>query len=230
LGIYYYPTKKPALMEQFERWLDHARPVFESRLGTQLTDTLLREAPQRYETLLPELPYIGGDANPLTPTLIAAAWWLVVYRVLANHGKQVEDVGTLIRAFHDAKTAQLPPEERQKIGAHRFSETYLDQQRTLAVESQQRRYPGDWVYVFVEGDGEVFDYGIDYLECAIHKFYTVQGVPELTPWICKADFYTSEALALGLHRICTLADGCTRCDFRYKQGRNTDVHETLVKE
>ncbi len=209
-------------MEQFERWLEHAQPVFEPLLGSELTETLIREAPDRYDTLLPELPYIGGDANPLTPTLIGSAWWLVVYRVLAEHGKQAEDVGILIRAFHDAKVAQISPEERQKIGKHRFSETYLDQQRTLAAESQQRRYPGDWVYVFIEGEGESCDYGIDYLECAIHKFYTAQGVPELTRWICRADFYTSAALELGLRRTCTLAAGCAKCDFRYKQGRTTD--------
>jgi len=36
--------------------------------------------------------------------------------------------------------------------------------RTMAVEPQKRRYPEDWVAVYVEGDGEDYDLGIDYLE------------------------------------------------------------------
>jgi len=40
----------------------------------------------------------------------------------------------------------------------------------------------------------------------------------------------SECGNLGLHRTQTLAEGCERCDFRYKGGRETKVANTVIKK
>ncbi len=37
------------------------------------------------------------------------------------------------------------------------------------------RYPDDWVFTFLDGDGIVFDFGIDISGCTILKFYCVQN-------------------------------------------------------
>jgi hypothetical protein len=74
---------------------------------------------------------------------------------------------------------------------------------------------------FIEGDGQDFTYGVDVTECAISKYLTAQGAQQLTPYLCLADYVTSEASGRGLVRSSTLAEGCASCDFRYKRGRAT---------
>jgi hypothetical protein len=100
-----------------------------------------------------------------------------------------------------------------------------------AAESQIRRYPGDYVYRFVPGDGETFDFdfdfgfgfGFDYVECAGVKFPREQRATEPAPYICPADILYSEALGWGLKRTTTLAQGGARCDFRFRRGVGAQV-------
>jgi hypothetical protein len=96
--------------------------------------------------------------------------------------------------------------------------------RAQAGESQKRRYPGDWVFTFVEGDGQEFDYGLDFTECGICKYYHAQGADELTPYLCLMDGVVSKSFGLGLVRHKTLAEGADICDFRYKAGRETFLY------
>jgi hypothetical protein len=51
-----------------------------------------------------------------------------------------------------------------------FSRRYKRRLQKRAAESQERRYAEDYVFAFVDGDGETFDYGVDYIECATCKF------------------------------------------------------------
>lgn len=98
----------------------------------------------------------------------------------------------------------------------------------LRCESCQKDYPieqgiPDYVFNFVEGDGQTFDYGVYYLECASCKFLAKQGAPELAPYLCLVDILYSKALGWGLTRTMTLAEGAERFDFRFKKGGKTKV-------
>lgn len=70
------------------------------------------------------------------------------------------------------------------------------------------------MFEFVEGDGETFDFGIDFTECAYQKFLHAQGADELTPYGCDCDYAIAEVMGYELRRTKTLAWGCDRCDFR----------------
>jgi len=92
-----------------------------------------------------------------------------------------------------------------------------------AIKSQQRRYPGNFVLTYVEGDGREFDYGIDYTECANCKFLRVENAFELAPYACATDKPISELLGWGLTRLRTIAEGFPTCSFRFKKGGATNV-------
>lgn len=109
-------------------------------------------------------------------------------------------------------------------GSLRYNDRYVNGLKEAASRTQERRYPGDWVATFVEGDGEAFDYGIDITECGICKFYRAQGAAELAPYLCLSDYVVSDAFGRGLVRYKTLAEGAEVCDFRYKEGRETFVN------
>jgi hypothetical protein len=46
------------------------RPFIVNRYGEQFTDTVLKEARERTEMLIPKIPYIGGDDNPMSFTVV----------------------------------------------------------------------------------------------------------------------------------------------------------------
>ena len=109
------------------------------------------------------------------------------------------------------------------LGRTTFSRRHRRRLEKRAVESQQRRYPGDNVYLFVPGDGQTFDFGVDYIKCASCKFLERQGAFELARYSCPADILYSRALGWGLRRTTTLAEGAERCDFRFRKGAETQV-------
>lgn len=86
-----------------------------------------------------------------------------------------------------------------------------------------RRYPGDYVLDFIDGEGREFDYGVDYLECASCKFLKAEGEFYLAEYLCAVGRSASELLGWGLARTMPLAGGSERCDFRFKQGGETQV-------
>ena len=63
-----------------------------------------------------------------------------------------------------------------------------------------------------------------------------QGVEEFAPYVCLSDMALGKALGWGLIRTETLADGCDKCDFRFKKGagiqissRTPEVQKTIEK-
>ena len=216
------PYAEPKLLREFDRTAGRVRGVFVSRFGEESTQALILEAHQAYAALIPQLPYIGGK-QPFTQFLISTAWLLAMYRVLQRKGQTVEEAGKIGYDVMEAYLQAYPRYLRRFLGHMTWSRRYLRRLRERAAESQERRYPGDYVFTFVEGDGLTFDYGVDYAECATVKFLQAQGAPELAPYLCAADILYSQALGWGLQRTTTLAEGGERCDFRFKRGGETRV-------
>ena len=177
---------------------------------------VLKEARQEFNALIPQLPDIGGWRNPHTQFIIAAALFLALYRVLKAHGRSADEVGTLIFEAVTKYSSQLGATVRLFAPIQR--KLFGDQvARRLALVSQQRRYPNDFVCVYVEGDGASFDYGFDYLECGICKFFHTQKADEFAQYMCRLDYPYAEAMGSELIRTSTIAENGLKCDFRYKK-------------
>jgi len=197
--------------------------VLVTRFGLGKAGGLMEEVRQEYEALRPEMPYIGGEDNMFTEWLTYGVYYLAVYRVLTAEGQCVEEVGKVIFDAFQAM-ADYPQWLLRLIGRLRYNERYVRELREATARTQERRYPGDWVATFVDGDGETFDYGIDITECGICKFYRAQAAEELAPYLCLSDYVVSEAFERGLVRYRTLAEGSDVCDFRFGKGRETFVN------
>ena len=98
-----------------------------------------------------------------------------------------------------------------------FSPFRKNKLRTFAKTSQFREYPENWVMEYVEGDEEELEFGCNYRECAVLKFYRKMGAEKYVPYLCATDIAYSNALGLGLQRSMTLYDNGDFCDFRYKK-------------
>jgi hypothetical protein len=217
-GHPYYLQNRAKLLKEHRKMAQAGQAFAAGRYGEAFASTLLRESLAEFEELIPILPYIGGKQNPLTGNLVSSAGALAMHRVMQRHGKPVEETGELLYRLTEVWIGRYPRFVRHLMGRYYLSRFSQRQSKKRAALSQQRRYPGDWVRMHVAGDGQTFEWGVDYLECGIVKFLHSQGVDELAPYLCQLDYALFGALGISLARTKTLADGDEKCDFRFKWG------------
>jgi hypothetical protein len=196
------------------------KPIVVRRYGERLADSVAWDAEHEYEALIPHLPYLGGARNFDTFLIIAVAMFLAVYKPLESRGKPVEEIGDVVYEAAEAFFASIPRSLTRLYGRLHFTRYSMRQAQKTATESQRRQHAGDWVFAFVEGDGEAFDWGQDFAECGVIKFFQAQDAVEFAPQMCRLDFVFSDAFGWGLARTTTLARGDEKCDFRFKRNRS----------
>jgi len=196
--------------------------VFARRYGSGQATELAAAVDAAYGELAADAPYIGGEDNVFSEWLSYGVYYLAVNRVLASHDEPLEVSGRVIYDIFEAQ-AEYPDWMLRAIGKLRYGRGYVKRLQAAVDGLGERRYGGNWVGTWVEGDGQEFDYGIDFTECGICKYYAAQGVPELAPYLCLSDEVGSRACGRGLVRYTTVAEGGSVCDFRFKWGRETYV-------
>lgn len=214
----YYLSRIDKYWRQLGRLFKASEVILPEYIDPQIATKVSKDTYVEFQRVLSILPYIGGDDNPLTFTFVSSAAALAYIRVLERHELAVETIGQLLLEVYTHVFTSLPGILRWYLRWHEFSTRNLRKLRAFADWSQSRRYPANWVMEFVEGDGEDFDFGCDYTECAVLKFYNQMGAEAYMPYICVTDFAMSRALRTGLHRTTTLQYGGECCDFRYKVG------------
>lgn len=225
-----YVSCKRKLLKTFDRSIARSKHVLISRYGNEQTNLLVRECRHEYEALIPQIPFIGRR-NPFLIFLIPTSRYLAVYRALRRKGLALEEAASLIYLLNEAEWKAIPLILRRIVSYLWFSPLFIRRVRKRAKESQARQHKGGYVLTFIEGDGQTFDYGLDYTECAACKFLHQQGAPELAPLMCSFDKTASDVLGWGLTRTTTLADGFNKCDFRFQKGGKTNIAITaFVKD
>ena len=211
----YYIKKKRMLMRQFNAALSIVKNILSDYFGDAKFKELSTKTREDFEQLLPQIPYVGGKANHLTDNLISAAILLPLLRIFEKEGLDFNEIGKLTYKLYEAFFTVIPPT------ADIFSEEYINQVKEEAKNSKLRKYPDDWVYDFVEGDGETFTWGIDYSECGVYKFYKNQGMEHLIPIVCISDFEDARVHGYGLTRTQNIGNGAPICDFRFSKDGTT---------
>jgi hypothetical protein len=215
-STHYYLSQKSELIECFEKESKRWQTILSEHYGRKFSENILLEAKHRYEVLIPEIPYIGGKENHLTNSLVGSVECLAFYQAMKAKGKTEVEAG---KVLYEAIIARIGNPIPEVPPPQRLSEEELMRRRKKRAErSQRREYELDFVYEFVEGDGDMFDYGYNFTECATQKFYIAQDAEEFLPFYCFLDFPKSRLYGLGLSRTGTLAEGCKVCDFRFKAG------------
>ena len=220
---------KSRIMRQVRFALRHYRRHLAEAYGKAEGEAIARDSLQGFEALLPDLPYIGGDENRNTRSLHMTAAWLAMYRALQARGASVEEAARLIYLGTASFYGSFPTRWLMRWQGRRvLHRKRQDQRRHAAAISQQRRYPDDWVFEVVEGDGHDFDFGVDYTECGVVKYLAREGAPELAPYLCWTDYPLFAAARLRLDRTETLAQGGQRCDFRMRRGQPVQVEPEFL--
>jgi len=219
----YYTSRKPKLLKDLDKTVNLVRDLVVSSYGSDFADTLYREVRQEYEVLIPQIPRVGGfTAGPLNTFLIISAQELAVYKVMKKYGKTAGEAWEICHEALRLRMERFSKIKRWLLARLMYSSFVKRRVKKRAEEGQQLRF-GDFEVKYVIGDGKNFDFGVDYVGCGIYKFMQAQGAEEFAPYVCMSDIALSDALGWGLIRTETLADGCERCDFRFKKGGKTQI-------
>jgi hypothetical protein len=209
--------------------IPHFRKVVVNAYGKDAGEAIAKETMRRFEALLPDIPYIGGDENRLTMNLYMTAAMLAMYQSLRARGESVEGAARLIYLGASGVYGAFPNRLLMRWqGRKQFTRKRIEQRRREAAVSQRRRYPDDWVFSIVEGDGRTFEWGIDYTECGIVKYLHREGAVELAPYLCWLDYPVFAAMRVKLIRTGTLAEGCQTCDFRFSRDQPVPVRPEFL--
>lgn len=219
----YSTEEKSQLLLDFESFNTDIKQILGEKFGDNFAKTAAFQIKKEYRSLLEDMPYIGGSDNPFTITITSTTRYLAVYLVLKRRGKDVGEIGEICYQYADTffknNSDQIMSMDDPAVTG------FL---KYLASESKNHIYTGDFVFEFVEG--EEFDFGLDFEECAICKFFQSKGADEFVPYMCATDIPESKYGGLGLKRTKTLAEGGNSCDFRYKNGSSTEIVSTVINE
>lgn len=208
---------KQELLSFFDRLLPQYSAAMEKVFSDEAANRALSAARDKFDDLIQDIPYIGPLSFPLPSTLVESAVSLSFYMVWKESGVRLEAAGSMILEAVREGLGKQSPEELRKEGAGMFTEEFYKIQTFVADESHKKHFPGDWIFDFVKGKpGENYDWGWDFTECAILKFFRAHDALELLPFMCIQDFIISELQGTGLERTTTLYDGDV-CDFRFKK-------------
>ena len=219
----YYTSRKSQLLKDFDKTANLIRNSIISRYGLDFANTLYRDTRQEYEILIPQIPHLEGvRGGPLNSFLRITAQELALYEAMKKHGKTAGEAWEICHEALRLRMEKYPRIKSWLFGRIMYSGILKKRVRKLAAIGKQLRF-GDFEVRYVIGDGEDFDFGVDYIACGNYKFVKDQGAEEFAPYVCMSDVALSDAMGWGLMRTETLADGCERCDFRFKKGSKTQI-------
>ena len=219
----YYTSRKPKLLKSFDKTAGLVRDHVVSRYGPDFARTLYRETRQEYEALIPQIPHVRGvRGGALNSFLLITAQELAVYRAMKKHGKTAAEAWEICHYAIRLTMEKFPKIKGWLFARIMFSGIVKKRIRKMAEKGEQPRF-GDFEVRYIIGDGEDFNFGVDYVACGNYKFIQNQGAEEFAPYVCMSDIALGDAMGWGLIRTETLADGCPRCDFRFKKGGETRI-------
>lgn len=217
----YYLSQTDKYWKQLGRLFKSSERILPKHMNADLVENVTEETYSEFKVVLAELPYIGGDANTLTFVFVSSAAALAYIRVLERYELPTDKIGVILNEVYHDVYASLPGALKWVLRKSEFSSRHRNNLKAFAKESQRQEYSDNWVMEFVEGNGSDFDYGCNYTECAVLKFYRKMGAEKYMPYVCVMDFTSSNVLGTGLHRTKTLFYGGDCCDFRFKQNRSS---------
>jgi len=223
----YYISQKAKLLRGFDKIAKRAEKYLHDQYTDEFAGTVLTETREKFIQIIPEIPYIGGKKNQFSTVMVINGWIISFFRVMRSHGKTTEEVISICCRVADDYMGSLPRFIVWMARKFAFGRLISKRMQQQAAQSRKRQHPHDFVYEYIKGDGEGFDWALEFTECAVNKFYDAQEVEELKPYCNFFDVIYSRYLNMGIDAGKTIGMGCRTCRLEYKKDRATLVPERL---
>jgi hypothetical protein len=97
----YYVSRSNQLVQEFDTKLKFFKLVlyrsFTNAEVNEITNSTLRI----FIEMIPSIPYVGGEKNPLTEALIVSSWFESLYKALKNYNKTDNEISEISKAIAD---------------------------------------------------------------------------------------------------------------------------------
>ena len=214
----YYESHRGAMEATMRHRLDLAEAMLRERAHLTEIDGIRQQVMDEFEILLTQMPYVGGAASRMSDFFMRLMGFMAISRVLRRHDVLLSVIGEIERETYKAQLLTISEAERLASGRRFMSPENQAFLREQAIRSLRKEFPEDFVYDFVEpGQGDKFEFGINYKGCGFCKFAARHGDKEILPNICGLDFDAYAAQGIHLERTQTLAGGASHCDFRFSR-------------
>jgi len=220
-NLNYYEQIKPKMMKEFELMYKGTKSLLLEYFNESNVESLYHKSKEVYISLFPKLPYIGGKKNSQTINLIMGAIVLAIIIPLENESLSKHQIGKTIfdtfRMYFDTN----PKFILRLVGKYFLTPFSTRRMKKDMEKSLERKYKEDFVMEHVQSGSGQFDFGYNYLECALHKLYTKNNLLKYLPYVCLGDYALFRSLGIGFSRTQTIANGGKLCDFRFKKHGET---------
>ena len=224
----YYSSKKNRLMKLFDLTFRPIKKKLKHHYGDQYAENIVAKTRQNYAEIIPQMPYVGGMKNYYTPIIVVNGWIVAMFRAMNETGNTAADVIRIWAEVADDLFSKIPGWIARLGGRILLSNPVVKAFKNQTIASQERRFPEDWVYELLEGDGEKFDLGFEFSECAVIKFYQAMNTMELAPYCNFGDVTYSHYMGIGLDTSEAIGMGCDHCRMLFKKGGVTVITPNLV--
>jgi hypothetical protein len=204
------------LLTKYDEKKEARRELYVDLFGENGIDGILDEMRDSYESIIPDMPYIG-ERNFHLVWFIPNSEKLAEYLVAERYGITKREFSHL--HLTQASNDLLLQGEDDLILAGQMNFGYMTELLMMAnaLWSQFRTYPDDYIYRFRKGDGVDFDWGLDYTQCSNVLLYEKYDATDLLlPLVCTMDDLAGSAMRTGYRRTMQLATGDPMCDLRWK--------------
>lgn len=134
----YYVSRKEEILRLFEIHSQAWRPFLYRAYGEILSEDIIDGSRRILINLIPKMPYIGGDDNPMTRHIIRSSTSLALYKFLVAKGVPAPVTGKILYDAVTESVRQMPPDAP-------LTAEELVNKKFHARISQERNYPEDWV-------------------------------------------------------------------------------------
>lgn len=224
----YYLSRQDRLLNLFNFTLRPIRKKLANHYDDEYAESIVYASRQNFIEIIPQMPYVGGMKNYYTPIIVVNGFIVAMFRAMRETGKSAEEVIEIWAEVVDYLFRKIPVPLARLCGQMLLSKRIMKAFEQQAELSQERQYPEDWVYVVLEGNGEKFDVGFEFSECAVIKFYEKMDAMELAPFCNFVDVTYSHYLGIGLDASETIGMGCDRCRMLFKTGGETVLTPDLL--
>jgi hypothetical protein len=214
----FYELHRATMESALAQRVDLAEGLLREALGIGDVAPVKREIMAEFETVLTQMPYVGGAESRMTDFFMRLLGFMAVGRVLRRHGVPSPAIREIAVESLKAQLLLEPEEKRLAAGRQFMSPENRAAIRAQAALSQKQTFAEDFGYDVVEpGPGDAFDFGVNYRQCGFCKFADKYGDREILPSVCAIDFVAYETRGIHLERTQTIAGGASHCNFRFSQ-------------
>ena len=212
-----FHLKESLGMKNFERYFRQFIHVHYPQDAANLISDIAKE----FNTIKADVDFASSSQNLVDRRLLFTSYFLAFIKVLEKRGESYETIRKI--SLQIVNEYVRPKNRFQKFLKVLPVALLKTQMGIVLVKAFARRvsnlgHPEGFVVKVITDKNETYGlgYGIDILECGICKLFNKHGYSKYAGILCEVDEITSGLAGLQLVRSGTIANGASKCDFRWK--------------